>query len=214
MLRQVLLVCGILSSLLYVAMNVLAAMLWESYSSVSQTVSELSAIGAPTRRLWVSLGMVYTMLVLAFGCGVWASAPRNRSLRAVGGLLVAYGLAGLAWPPMHARGTEFTLTDTLHIVMAMVTVLLTVLAMGFGAASLGPRFRLYSIATIVIMLVLGGLAGADGPRIAANLPTPWVGVIQRISIAAYLSWVIVLAIALLRVKEATPTAKLWRNRVA
>ena len=66
MLRKALLVCGILSSLLYVAMNVFVAMQWEGYSSVSQTVSELSAIGAPTRSLWVLPGAVYTVLVTAF----------------------------------------------------------------------------------------------------------------------------------------------------
>lgn len=43
---KVLLVCGILSSLLYVAMNVFVPMLFEGYSLASQTVSELSAIGA------------------------------------------------------------------------------------------------------------------------------------------------------------------------
>ena len=48
--RKTLLVSGIVSSLLYVAMNIFVAMQWEGYSSASQTVSELSAIGAPTRR--------------------------------------------------------------------------------------------------------------------------------------------------------------------
>src|ERR1700692_914855 len=98
MLRKALLVCGVLSSLLYVAMTVFVAMQWEGYSSVSQTVSELSAIGAPTRPLWVPLGIAYTLLVAAFGWGVLASARRNRPLRVSGGLLVAYGVIGLAWP--------------------------------------------------------------------------------------------------------------------
>jgi hypothetical protein len=62
MIRKILLVCGILSSLLYVAMNVLVAMEWEGYSSVSQTISELSAIGAPTRSLWVLPAAFYTFL--------------------------------------------------------------------------------------------------------------------------------------------------------
>jgi len=48
--RKILLVCGILASLLYVAMNVIGAMMYDGYSSVSQTVSELSAIGAPSAR--------------------------------------------------------------------------------------------------------------------------------------------------------------------
>ena len=44
--------------------------------------------------------------------------------------------------------------------------------------------------------------GLDGSRIAANLPTPWVGVWERISIGAFLLWVAVLAIARLRVEDA------------
>ena len=81
MLRKALLVSGVLSSLLYVAMTAFVPMQWERYSSVSQTVSELSAIGAPTRPVWVPLGTAYTLLVAAFGWGVLASARRNRPLR-------------------------------------------------------------------------------------------------------------------------------------
>jgi len=197
-----LLTCGVLSSLLYVAMNIIVPTYWEGYSSAAQTVSELSAIGAPTRSLWVPLGLVYTLLVAAFGWGVRASAGRNRPLRIAGGLLVAYGLVGLAWPPMHLRevlaGGGGTLTDTMHIVFAMVTVLLMVLAMGFGAAAFGKRFRRYSIATIVTLLLCGALTSLDAPRLQANLPTPWMGVWERINIAVFLLWIVVLATALLR----------------
>jgi hypothetical protein len=198
MIRKVLLLCGVLSSLLYVAMNIIAAMLYEGYNSASQTVSELSAIGAPTRPLWVLLAIQYTLLASAFGLGIRESAGRNRPLRVVGGLMIAYGVLGLFWPPMHLRGIEPTLTDTMHIVFSMVTVLLMMLAIGFGAAALGKRFRLYSIATLVILVVFGALTGLDAPGIAANLPTPWIGVWERINIGVFLLWVVVLAGALLR----------------
>jgi hypothetical protein len=201
MARKVLLSCGILSSLLYVAMNVLAAMRYEGYRSASQTISELSAIGAPSRPLWVGLGIVYTLLVAAFGWGVWRSAGTNGRLRVVGALFVANGLIGLAWPPMHPRGTVVTLTDTLHIVFTMATVLLMMLAIGFGAGAFGRRFRRYSIATLVILVAFGALTGLEGPRVAANLPTPWIGVWERINIGAYLQWVVVLAASLLRAPE-------------
>lgn len=206
MARKIFLVCGILSSLLYVAMNVFVAMQWQDYSSASQTVSELSAIGAPTRPLWVLLATAYTLLVLGFGLGVWVSASGNRPLRVVGALILAFGVIGLAWPfaPMHLRGAEFTLTDAMHIVLSIVTVLLMLLAIGFGAAAFGRRFRFYSIATILVLLVFGTLVGLDGPRVAANLPTPWVGVTERISIGVFLLWVVVLAVVLLRAQRATP----------
>jgi hypothetical protein len=60
---------------------------------------------------------------------------------------------------MHLRGAEFTLTDTMHIVFSVVTVLLMLLAIAFGAAAFGKRFRLYSIATIVILAAFGALTG-------------------------------------------------------
>lgn len=204
--RAVLLACGVLSSLLYLAMLVFVAMRWEEYSSASQTVSELSAIGAPTRPLWVALAAVYTVLVIAFGFGVLSSAGRNRRLRVVGGLIVAYGALGVVWPlaPMQLRGSEFALTDAVHIVLGVVTVLLMLSAIGFGATAFGKRFRVYSAATLVVFVASGALTGLDAPRIAENLPTPWIGVWERINIGAFLLWAVVLALALLRARTEGP----------
>ena len=117
--------------------------------------------------------------------------------------MVVYGVISLAWPfaPMHLRGEGFTLTDTIHIVLAVVTVLLMLLAIGFGTAAFGKRFRLYSIATLVILVTFGALSFLDGPRVAANLPTPWVGVWERINIGVFLLWIVVLALALLRAPD-------------
>lgn len=203
MLPRLLLTCGIVSSLLYGAMNVFVPMLFEGYSVASQTVSELSAIGAPTRSLWVSWGVVYSLLVIAFGCGVWKSAPSNRALRVVGALMIANGILSVYWPPMHLRGADFTLTDALHIVWAIATVILIVLAIAFGSGALGRRFRIYSIATLAIFLVFGLLTGLDAPRIAADLPTPLVGIWERVNIAAYMIWIVVLAVILLRTRQST-----------
>jgi hypothetical protein len=202
--RTLWLTCGILSSLLYVAMNALVAMQWPEYSSVSQTVSELSAIGAPTRPLWVWLGVAYALLFVAFAWGVWTSALRNRPLRVVGGLLLAYGILGLAWPlaPMQLRGAAFSTTDAMHIAFSVVTVVLMLLAIGFGAAAFGERFRVYSIATLLVLVAFGALTGVEAPNIAANRPTPWIGVWERIDIGAFLLWVVVLATSLARCSPA------------
>lgn len=205
------LISGILASLLYVGM--MGAIRYDGYSWVSQAVSELSAIGAPTRTLWFWLAWVYTALMFAFGWGVWKSAVGNRPLRVVGALILASTLLGFAWPfaPMHQREVLAagggTLSDTLHMVLAFVTVPLFLLTMAFGAAAFGRRFRLYSIATIVIAVAFGTLTGLEAPGISANVPTPWIGLWERINIAAYMIWVVALAVALLRTSDtATPGA--------
>ena len=201
-LHSLLLFCGILSSLLYVVLNIVTVVLYKGYSVVSQTVSELSAIGAPTRSLWVSLVAFYSILVIAFGCGVWKSAAGNRRLRVVAIMLITVAVIGFFWPPMHQREVLAaggkTITDTLHIVFTAVTVPLMMLAIGFGAAALGRKFRIYSILTLLILIVSGILTRIDGPKIEANLPTPFIGVWERINIGVYMAWAVVLAVVLLQ----------------
>jgi hypothetical protein len=195
--RIVLLVCGILSSLVYVATNVIGAVVWEGYSSFSQTISELSAIGAPSRPFWIPLGIAYGSLLVAFGVGAWRCAGGKRGLRVTAALLIAVGAIAY-WPPMHLRGSVTTLTDTMHAVFAGIVSVLILLAIGFGATAFGRRFRLYSIATLMVVIVSGALTFLYAPRLAANLPTPGMGLIERIDLGGYLLWVAVLATALLR----------------
>src|SRR5689334_3343975 len=102
---RVLLACGIISSVLYAGMNVFIAMQWETYSSLHQTVSELSAIDAPTRSTWIGWGILYAVLVGLFGWGVRMTDETNRPLRAAGNMILIYAIICLTWPlfPMHLR---------------------------------------------------------------------------------------------------------------
>jgi hypothetical protein len=215
--RRALLVCGIASSVFY------ALMIWgiryQGYSPISQVPSELTAIGSPTHALWARLGWIYTVLITAFGIGVWKSASGSGAVRTVGGLILAYASLGLLWPlvPMHQREVLAagggTLSDTLHQVLAAVTVFLMFLAIGFGATAFGKRFRLYSIATIVVLLAFGGLTFLEAPRLQTNLPTPWIGLWERINISVFLMWVVVLAAALWRPVRAHSPGSLQRHRL-
>jgi hypothetical protein len=209
--RKILLTCGVISSLFYVVINIFVPLRYPGYSLTSHTVSELSAIGTPTRTLWVLLGTVYTILVAAFGLGVWESAGRNRPLSIVGALICTYGILGIFWPPMHQRQAlaagEGTLTDTMHIVFTMATAVLMLLAIGFSAAALGKRFRLYSILTIAVLLVFGVMTGSAAPELEADLPTPWIGLWERIGIAGFMLWVMVLSIMLLSARSGLASTK-------
>ncbi len=197
--RKVLLICGILYSLLSVGTDILAGMLWKGYSFTSQAISELSAIGAPTRPLLTLTGIVYLFLLIAFGLGVLGSAGRNRALRVTGGLLIGIGLVGLAWTPfpMHLGEPVNSPANTMHTIFAGVQVLLILLTIGFGAIAYRNWFRFYSIVTLLTLLVAGVVAFWSA---AAGQPTPppWFGIVERINVYGYLLWVLVLAVVLLR----------------
>lgn len=202
--QKALLCCGICSSVLYLAINIIVPLQWKGYSHLSQVVSELSAVGAPTRTLWNILAAPYTLLILAFAWGVVKAAGKNKRLRIAGILLIAYGMLGFLWPfaPMHMRETLAarggTITDDLHIALGVATEIIYCFALGFAAAALGKGFRIYSIATFVLLFIGGALTFLEAPGIARNEPTPFIGLWERINIGLFLIWVTVLAVILIQ----------------
>jgi hypothetical protein len=197
-----LLICGIISSILYAISDMLASLLWKEYSFTAQTVSELIAIDAPTRPLVVILFTIYALLIYTFAAGVWLSAGQKRVLRIAAFLIAGKEVLGLAVTlifPIHLRGVEGNISDILHGVLTAVGVFLCMFpAMCLGAAAFGMKFRLYSIVTMLLFIPFGVLAGMNQPEYVANLPTPFMGVWERINIYAYMVWIVVFAKLMLR----------------
>ena len=207
--------CGIVAPLLYVATDAFLAMRWEGYSYRDQTISELNAIGAPTRTLSIVLGIVGYAFVVAFGVGVWRSAADSRRLHVAAGGLIALGVLawfGVPFMSMHVREAEETLTDTLHVAQLAIAAPLLLVIIGSGAAAFGWRFRLYSAATVLVMLAFGVWGGTYGAEVADDLVTPWVGVIERISVYAYQLWFVVFATALLALADGSRPTRGSRRR--
>ena len=203
--RKALLACGIASSLLWVGMDVVASLAYDGYSYVDQTVSELSAVGTPTRTFWMVFGTLWNFLVIAFAAGVWQSAGKKRALRVVAGLLTANAIILLTVGPfssMHQREVlavdGATLSDTLHLIVTGIGVFTFLLEIGFAATLFGRWFRIYSIATILAMLVFGFLTSLEAPDVQDNASTPWIGITERINAYGYMLWIVVLAAILLR----------------
>jgi hypothetical protein len=217
MLRKSLLACGVLASLLYVGIDVLAAIRYGEYHSFSsRVISELMASGAPTERLVDPLFLLYGVLMMAFAVGVWRSG-RGRRVHVLGGLLFAYAAIGLLGPlffEMNVRGAGGPPTaDTLHIALTGVMVLFIMASLGIGASMAGWWFRLYTVATLLVLVVFGVLTSLASSGLAIGEPTPWIGITERIDIGAFLLWVIVLATSLWRVQVSTRVgATEWPGR--
>jgi hypothetical membrane protein len=199
--RRALLLCGVISPLLYAVADALAGLQWEGYSFRDQTISELGAIGAPSRPLFATLLVLVYLLLTAFGAGVWKSAHDRRRLRMAAGFLIGLGVLALTagqFSAMRLRGTEQGVSGALHLIEGAAAMALLLAAMGLAGASLGRSFALYTIATVAVMVTFGGWSAMEIPRVEAGLLTPWVGVKERIYWYSYQVWYIVLAIRLLR----------------
>jgi hypothetical protein len=208
-LTRALVLCGVAASAVYVSNDLVNAALHPGYSMRDQAISELSAVGSPTKRLWDLLGALYGMLIIAFAIGVLRLPSRGRALRATGWLLFAFAMTGALWAvfPMHERGAAMGWQDVGHIALSVVSVLLILSYIGIGGFALGNGFLLYSMATLLAFLVSASLTFALAPALARNEPTPWLGLIERVMIYSYLLWTAVFAAGLLarsRLQDARP----------
>jgi hypothetical protein len=196
MLRKTFLACGALSSLVYIGADLTAAYAYPAYHSfMAQAVSELTAIGAPSKALVAPIFIVYDLLVIAFAVGLWMSVRDDR-LRITAAFVGAIGLVGLLAAPfadMTLRGAALAGNDRLHITITVIIVLSIFGAVMFAAAALGNWFFTYSIVTLLALAVFGGLAGVQGVQLAAGEATPWLGAVERVHIGAYLLWMAVLS---------------------
>jgi hypothetical protein len=205
--RELFLGCGIASSVLYIAADIIGSLRYPGYSWLDQEFSELTAQGAPTRPLMIALvEFPYNLLVLAFAGGLWtAVGPKQRAGRlAAAGLVgfAAFGFVAGTITPMATReimaAGDDTLRNSFHGPLTLVSDLFLMAGMGFTGRLLGKRFRYYSYTTIATLIAFGVATNVQIPDMAANQPTPWMGALERVNIYATMLWIAVLATGLLR----------------
>jgi hypothetical protein len=202
--RKTLLVCGILSALVWMGADVLASLLYEGYNYPFQPISGLSALDSPVRSLVIPLVYIYVVLKMAFAVGVWMIAGQRRSLQIAAVSLFAWGLIDLAayFFPWNPNQDLFTLTNIIHGILAgglaLILMLLTIL---YGANTNGKWFRYYSYGTLLVFLLAGGVMGLLGnPGMEGNQIPWWFGLAERINTYGFMIWMLALAVILLRVK--------------
>jgi hypothetical membrane protein len=145
------------------------------YSSVQDHVSDLAAIGAPTRPLM-------TAGLLGFGvlAPIWASTlsdPRVRTAVTAGGI----GTLAVAAAPL---GASFG--DGPHVAAAVVSYLGMALAPALGARSLGAPRTSYALTALAGVLLVGSTLGK------------YDGALQRAGLGVTDAWMAVQAVRQLR----------------
>jgi hypothetical protein len=197
--NKVFLLGGILASVVYLLAVFVGGVITPGYSHISQYISELIQAGAPQKGILDPLFAFYNVLVVIFGVGLFRYVRDNKNSKNLTGIvgaliLLVEGLAGFLtiFFPQDPIGTQITTTGTIHIILASVsslTSMLSILLIGLWFRSV-PAFRtfgLYSFISLAVVFVSGGFAAAT----IAN-PTPINGLIERITIFSFLQWLAVI----------------------
>ncbi len=209
--RNGLLACGFLASLLYVGTDITGGWLYPGYSFSSQAISELGAIDSPAKTFVDLLFPIYQLMLVGFGLGVYhEAAEQNRPLRITGAALILYGAIGVAisfaasFVAMHERGTASVVFDASHTIVSAVFVALLLIAIGSGAFAYGRVWRAYSLITLLMVIVFGALTAPFAARLATGQSTAGLGILERICVYSSLLWVAALACVLRYGEDAKP----------
>ena len=185
--RRALLVCGVLSSLLYVGIDQIAAIRHAGYHDfASQTISELFARGAPTKT---------------------ARRPAAHPLRPAHDRLRGGRLAVGSWQPPAARRRGvvdrgrsdrpprpwlFPMNlrgvggDAPHIVGTGVIVLFILTGWGPAPSRWDGGSASIRLPALVATLGFGALTSVQAKGLATGDPTPWIGITERLCVGAFL----------------------------
>lgn len=186
--------------MVYAVGDLLSGLVYDGYSYLNQAISELSAFGSPVRPLMVTVILIHNLLLLAFGIGLLRVA-RRRSVWWIGALLVAgfvvVGIPTHTFWAMSSRGMATGFNDTMHIILSVVFSLLVVALMVLSAVAYRGWFRVYSLATMLVVAGFG-IASSLAIRGIEQNNTPWAGGFERIDAYAYFAWLVVLAVMVIR----------------
>ena len=209
--KKILLLCGIAAPIVYVAAVILGGIMRPGYSHTAQAISELIETDAPNTGLLNPLFAVYNLLTIAFAAGIWLTVRETADKRArrMGYLgasaLFAAGVFGFTtlFFPMDPHSILTTSTGVKHATAAGLNSLATMLTLLFTGLWLRKveglhRFATYTFVSDLVVLIAGGLAAAS-----TSSHSPLLGLFERITIGAYIQWLLVVALKLYFMQRST-----------
>lgn len=197
--RDLLLAGGVLGAAVAIGTDVVAGGLWDGYSFVSRSASDLGAIGSPTRPFVAPLELLRDLLLISFGVGLWLTSGPRRAARLTAGFVTASAVLFLVatLAPWHLAEPMGSPANTMNVMVMAPAVISLMLAIGCGAVAYSGPFRVYSIATLAFWLIADVWATVGSTPVLAGVRGPLVGVQERAVLYAYLLWVAVLAVRLM-----------------
>lgn len=194
---------GIFGPLVFLLVDIIGNIITPDYNYIINAVSELTQAGSKNTYLLSPLFLISAIMTIAFGIGILLDYKerRRKSLFSASILIIITGIfSGLTGTvfPMDPFNSEMTFPGKMHIILTgisagLVMLLILMIGIGFYKERRWKSFRLYSIITVIIMVIFGGLT----PVLIMN-SIPLLGLFERVVIYAYLLWFFVLAFKLIK----------------
>lgn len=194
---KIILLCGVISPLIYIGMTILGGALIPGYSHIKDTVSELMSPGAPNKGLMDTLMALSSIFMTLFGIGVLQfvkSSGQGNRLAVIGALLlIILGILQVVvvlFFPQDPMGTELTFPGKMHIGLVAAQALMSILiplfvGLWLRRASIMPGYGIYSIVSAALIVAMGIAIFPLGTSI--------MGLTERITVLIYDLWLIIIA---------------------
>jgi hypothetical membrane protein len=194
-------ICGIITPILYLLMVIIGGALSPGYNHITETVSELLVAGAPNRPLLATLMIISSVLGILFPIGLHRGINEGRGSKVGPAFLIIAAVLGIftTYFPQDPGGPPVTFAGTVHVVLLIPMVILSLGAFlafwrRLKSDSLWSGYDRYSLITFIVAIPLGVIS-------AVLLDSPYVGLLERISVAVVLQWGFVMAIKLFRLSK-------------
>ena len=195
---QALALVAAIGPIAYVGLTVILGLMWEGYSPIRDTQSELGAVDSPYRLVMNVAGfMGLGLCILSFAAAYWLLLrPSWAKAVALVGLVVAgTGMVVVGFFPCDAGCLDVTATSRYHSLFSMpgavglpLAAMISSLAFRFDGR-LGAGWQTASF-------WLGLLSLASGPLIALDLFEGVGGLVQRAAMWTPLAWMTAVSLRL------------------
>jgi hypothetical membrane protein len=192
---------GLAASVIYILTVVLGAAVRPEYSHIGNAISELFVSGAPNKAAIDSGFILYNSFLVLFSVSVirLGVGAGSKLFISAGIILLVSALCGLLMNllfPMDVRDTNVTAPGMMHLVLAGIVSISTMAVMWLFGAVFSKTDKVYGIYTfisLVVVFVSGGLAA-----FAASKASPYMGLVERVTIGCFIVWIGVTSIYLYR----------------
>lgn len=201
--KKLLFYCGIFGPIIFLLNDIIGSIITPGFSPIINAVSELTQAGSENALLLSTLFLIAAIMLMVFGIGIVVHYKFEHSkLIFFGGIFIILlglfsALSGTVFP-MDPFGGEATFAGNMHIILTGLNIILVVLAIpmigiGFNRVKQWKSFRLYSIITVLVMIIFGA---STSVLIMNNIEM--LGLFERITIYAYQLWIFTLAFLLIK----------------